>query len=60
MGFIKEEFMKPIGDLGRDIKMLDRVLRELKFFKRFDSDTRSLIYKNAEFIHISGHQVIFN
>lgn len=40
MGFIKDEFMKPQGDMGRDVKMLDRVLKDLKFFKRFDHDTR--------------------
>jgi hypothetical protein len=40
MGFIKDEFMKPPGDMGRDVKMLDRVLKDLKFFKRFDHDTR--------------------
>jgi CRP-like cAMP-binding protein len=60
MGFIKEEFMKPPGDMARDIKMLDRVLKDLKFFKRFDNANRQLIYKNAEFVHIQGHQVIFN
>jgi hypothetical protein len=40
MGFIKDEFMKPQGDMGRDVKMLDRVLKDLKFFKRFDHETR--------------------
>jgi len=55
MGFIKEEFMKPPGDMARDIKMLDRVLKDLKFFKRFDNANRQLIYKNAEFAHIQGH-----
>jgi CRP-like cAMP-binding protein len=60
MGFIKDEFMKPAGDMGRDVKMLDRVLKNLKFFKRFDHETRNLIYKHAEFVHIPGHHVIFN
>ena len=47
--------MKPPGDMARDIKMLDRVLKDLKFFKRFDNANRQLIYKNAEFAHIQGH-----
>ena len=60
MGFIKEEFMKPPGDMARDVKMLDRVLKDLKFFKRFDQETRNLIYRNADFEHFKGHSVIFN
>jgi hypothetical protein len=34
MNFIKEEFCK-VG-ANRDVKMLDRVLKDLKFFRRFD------------------------
>jgi CRP-like cAMP-binding protein len=43
-----------------DVKMLDRVLKDLKLFKRFDLPMRNIIYKNAEFVHLKGHQVIFN
>jgi CRP-like cAMP-binding protein len=40
--------------------MLDRVIKQLKFFKRFDEETREKIYKNAELISLPGHTVIFN
>ena len=52
--------MKPPGDMARDVKMLDRVLKDLKFFKRFDLSQRNVIYKNADFVHLKGHKVIFN
>ena len=59
--FIKEEFLKPHDETSRrDIRMLDRVLKQLKFFKRFDTETRSKIFSEATLITMPGHTIIFN
>jgi hypothetical protein len=34
--------------------MLDGVLKDLKFFRRFDLETRAKIYKQAEFAHVKA------
>lgn len=47
MQFIKEEFHKSPESQMRDVKMLDRVLKKLKFFRRFDTETRLKIFKQA-------------
>ena len=40
--------------------MLDRVLKQLKFFKRFDPIMRQKVYEQSQLISFKGHTVIFN
>ena len=39
---------------AKDTLMLDRVLRKLKFFKRFDVETRAKIYQESQLISLPG------
>lgn len=57
--YIKEEFNQDLQK-PRDVKMLDRTLKNLKFFRRFDDETRYKIYRSASYLSLPGHKVIFN
>ena len=40
--------------------MLDRVLRQLKFFKRFEPGVRQRVFEGSQLISLKGQTVIFN
>jgi len=44
----------------RDYKVLDVMMRHLRFIKRHEKDVRYQILKNAEFIEMPAQQIIFN
>jgi CRP-like cAMP-binding protein len=56
--YIKQEFLKP--SVERDFSLIDRLLHNLKFLKRFDQPTRATIYSQATHLSLPGHTVIFN
>ena len=43
----------------RNYKVLDIMMRHLRFIKRHDPEVRQSIYRNAEFIEVPAQTVIF-
>ena len=63
---VKHEFTKNRGltegerEKPRNLQIIDRILRVLKYFKRYNEDVRMKIYQNAEFVSLPAQTVIFN
>ena len=55
---IRSQYAKKHGD--RNYKVLDVMMRHLRFIKRHDKDVRYRIFKHAEFVEIPARTVIFN
>ena len=55
---IRNQYDAPNNE--RNYKILDILMRHLRFVKRHDSDVRTQIYKHAEFIEMPAQTVIFN
>ena len=54
---IRSQFAQKPAD--RNYKVLDIMLRHLRFVKRHDPDVRQSIYRGAEFVEIPAQSVIF-
>jgi CRP-like cAMP-binding protein len=46
-------------EFARPVEMMDSVLRDLKFFKRFEKEIRTVIIENAEFYKLEAGTTIF-
>ena len=55
---IKNQFMQNKNE--RNYKVLEKLMRHLRFIKRHEPDVRKQIYKHAEFIEIDAKQVVFS
>lgn len=44
----------------RNYKVLEKLMRHLRYFKRHDPDVRKQIYKHSEFVEFPAQTVIFN
>ena len=55
---LKAQFVLPY--LERNYKVLDIMLRHLRYIKRHETDVRQQIYRNAEYVEIPAQTIIFN
>ena len=44
----------------RNYKILEKLMRHLRFVKRHDPDVRKQIYKHAEYVEIEAKQLVFS
>ena len=55
---IKNQFMQKPNE--RNYKILEKLMRHLRFIKRHDPDVRKQIYKHAEYVEMEAKQTVFS
>jgi CRP-like cAMP-binding protein len=58
MDMIQNEFVSLHGS-KRSVKLLDLILKNLKFFTRFDEAQRRMVFEQAEYMRVPARTVIF-